>query len=730
MSLIVPDDYSPPKWEVHFHDGKSTKGKTYPLENVYDDDDVIMIMNKIATQLNIADPYSLWLWYEVKVDDVRVFWRWIVDTFYKYAEFCTADEVIQNYYKLTNNRLDKGTLLAELSKDDCVEVFVKANHPVFLPLGVEWQSDGLKVFGNACSNPPQAPLNSIATLNYLHTLSAFSIAKRRVYARLIDTDDLIPKYKGRTSLMTGMLPAPESKVSISSCSIRYVQLRTVPSTIGADVDALFQNFKAFEVAPFIKKINRLTGSMIKLHKFIDVNPTIIETWAKSEVFRKARAHDSLVIWFKSPGEYDSQYSPLTILSDGSVDLKIKLKNVVSLDVVRSFVESINVHIRELSSKLPTLDLNVLRTDSVGFSQTRIVNIVVNASFETQMESDFTNLLAVLKSKEFQPWLAGGREANLFVMQYKRVTDFSSLDNINSYIAKQLTSGTGGLIETLQSIFGLSGSEAVGILESWNQKYKLEDLKAYGFLARKLFQPADITTLRITSSGIGYNVNMDGLTSFGDIGRLQHLLKILFSNAHKYKDGSSDLKASVKLPSKLVKDLKNAKEALKKMVDDSDDEDDDLENFMKDRLDEGEGRERANEEDDNTKAKKSKAAATDPTGVDALNLLKELNDKDKDLFSHRDRNRSSQQYSRVCQKASDRQPVVMSKEELDRSVDAFASTNYIKYGSTESLQNQNYYACPDVWCPKSRKALSRKQYENLIAEKKAPCNDPYETPALF
>lgn len=736
MSLVVPDDYSPASWELHFHDGKTPKAKTFKLENVYDDDDVDMIMKKIAKQLKVTDPYSIWLWYEVQVGDPRVFWRWVVDTIYKYSEFCTAEEVVENYFKLTNHRLDKGTLLAELSKDDCVEVFVKANHPVFLPLGIEWQSDGMNVFGNACSNPPQVPPNSITILQYLHTLSSFNIAKRRLYARVIDTSDLLPQYKGRTSLMTGELPDPLTKVSIPTCSVRYVQLRTKPSSTGADIDTLFQNFKAFEVAPFVKKINRLTGTMIKMHKFIDVSPTIIETWAKSEVFRKARTFDSLVIWFKSPGDDDVQYSPLTILSDGSVDLKVKLKNVVSLDVVREFVENINVHIRELSSKLPTLDTNVLTVNPVGFSQTSIINIVANVGFETQMKSDFTNLQAALKAKEFQHWIAGSREANILLMQYKRVTDFSSLDNINSYIAKHLTTGTTGLlIEKLQSMFGLTGGEAVEILESWNQKYKLEDLKAYGFLARKLFQAADTISLRVTITGTGYNVNMEGMTSFGHILRIQYLLRILFANSHKYKSVDPTPKAPVKISNKLAKDLKNAKEALKKLIDDSDDEDDDLENFMKDRL-EGDGDDGMGEEDeeknDNTEAKPPKNVQnpTDSTGVDALNLLKELKAKDRDLFMHRDRNKKTQQYSRVCQKASDRQPVVMTKAELERSKDAFAATNYINYGSTESLQKQNYYACPDVWCPKSRKALSRSQYEKLISEKKTPCDDPYETPALF
>lgn len=754
--LVVSDTYSPPAWMLHFHNGGAAGGsRPQKLKDVYDDDDVNMLLNKIAVLKNV-DAKRLWLWYAVDVDatGLREFWSWAVGIIYKIAQFCTAVEVAAAYEALTGNKLEVGRLSSELSKEECVDLFVKeaegGTQNVFLPLGVEWHIDGFPVFGSAWSDPPKAPRGT-CTLNYLATLESFHIKSRTIYARVLDESTmrkLIPAYQGMHSMMTGELPAPESKVEVVNCSVRYVNIRTLPTPEGTDVDTLFQNFKAFEVAPFIKKIHRTTGTMIKMHKQIRVDPLVVDTWAKSEVFRKARTSDSLVIWFKSPGEDEPQYSPLTILSDGSLDLKVKVKNVTSLDIIRQFVNAINLQIKELSSTLNVFDLNVFSGELVPFSQTKIIHINAYTSFKAQKHKR-TSLLQVqeaLQTAEFKPWFAGAPEANLFVMHYKRVTDYSSLDNINYYIAKKLASNEGELLMGLQNMFGLTGEQARSLIDDWNRKYSKDEIEAYGFLAKKLFKPAQSTVLYTKVTGTGYVVKMDGMTSFAEIQRMQYILKLIFANSFKIEAVAEQPKQSKdgKLAVKVKKDLKNV---LQNVLE-SDDEDDDINDLLKGKLDdfdwgdEEEGEGEGDGAEGNTGVEippkvQSKSPqvvlqyeANDPNGVKTIDLLKELKTKDLDLFMHPNRNIETQAYSKACQKAASRQPVVMTKAELERSKSAFAATNYINYGSTPEKAAENYYACPDVWCPKSRKALSRVQYEALIATKKAPCDDPYDLPAVF
>jgi hypothetical protein len=747
MSLVVPDNYSPPPWILHFHGGGAGGSRPQKLKDVYDDDDVYMVFQKIAAFKNCTVD-QLWLWYAVDVSatGVREFWTWVAGIIYKVSQFCTAVEVAAAYEALTGSQLEIGRLSSELSKEECVDLFVKeaesGEQNVFLPLGVEWQVDGFQVFGTAWSDPPKAPRGT-CTLNYLCTLESFHIKSRTIYARVMEKTalrKLIPAYQGRESIITELLPAAESKVEVVNCSVRYIQIRTWPTSDGADVDSLFQNFKAFETAPFIKKIHRTTGTMIKMHKHINVDPLVVDSWAKSEVFRKARTSDSLVIWFKSPGDEEPQYSPLTILSDGSLDFKVKVKNVTSLNVVKEFVSQVNLHIRELSSTLELFDIQVLSTDPVPFSQTRVVHINAYTSFKAQKHKR-TSLLQVqeaLQTPEFKPWFAGAQEANLFVMQYKRVTDFSSLDNINYYIAKKLANNEGELLAGLQNMFGLSGEAAKTIIADWKQKYSKEEIEAYGFLAKKLFKPAQSTVLYTKVTGTGYAVKMDGMTSFAEIQRMQHTLKLLFANAFK-------LQAPIEQPGKPVKGAvkikKELKSVLQNVLDSDDESDNDISDLVKDiDWDDEDEENTAPAQDQHVQESQHNTNAAspvilqydpnDPNGVKSIDLIKELKSKDRLLFMHPNRNKEQQAYSKVCQKAASRQPVVMTKSELQRSKSAFEATNFINYGSTPEKAAENFYACPDVWCPKSRKALSRLQYEALITAKKSPCDDPYDLPVLF
>jgi len=101
------------------------------------------------------------------------------------------------------------------------------------------------------------------------------------------------------------------------------------------------------------------------------------------------------------------------------------------------------------------------------------------------------------------------------------------------------------------------------------------------------------------------------------------------------------------------------------------------------------------------------AATDEGSPDAGNngmVLRALQNADPRLFS------SKSNYPKMCGKVSDRQPIHLRAEELERiSPDAY--TTALRYGSTPEMAERNAYICPEVWCPVSRTPMTMKQYRD-------------------
>lgn len=110
---------------------------------------------------------------------------------------------------------------------------------------------------------------------------------------------------------------------------------------------------------------------------------------------------------------------------------------------------------------------------------------------------------------------------------------------------------------------------------------------------------------------------------------------------------------------------------------------------------------------NAKSPVADQVEEDDTNAPHRHLLNRLYSADKRLFDTQDK-----VFSRTCQLASGRQPIVVSDGELNkiRSDHPGAFTDSIKYGS--DVHHQNNYICPRIWCPKSRLALTRHEYERL------------------
>ena len=94
-------------------------------------------------------------------------------------------------------------------------------------------------------------------------------------------------------------------------------------------------------------------------------------------------------------------------------------------------------------------------------------------------------------------------------------------------------------------------------------------------------------------------------------------------------------------------------------------------------------------------------------------IRRLQRFDKDLFVFKGKGKKKFNYARACQSAPEkRQPIVMKKDpKEDKRIKPEAYSNsVIKYGS--SSDNQNYYICPQAWCPICEIPLVLSQVKNL------------------
>lgn len=91
------------------------------------------------------------------------------------------------------------------------------------------------------------------------------------------------------------------------------------------------------------------------------------------------------------------------------------------------------------------------------------------------------------------------------------------------------------------------------------------------------------------------------------------------------------------------------------------------------------------------------------------LGKRRNILDKRLFSY-DSTDIHDSYSRVCNTSDARQPIILTKAEMDnfksKNLEAYNDTNFILWGSQEGVKN--YYLCANIFCFKCNVALTHKQ----------------------
>ena len=619
-----------------------------------------------------------------------------------------------------------------------------------------------------------------------NTMEWYAPFQRHIHAVRIDEKMPVavkhlyfPKWGGRKTKDTGGVAGEEPVSSdgtqhqwTSDCFITYLQLRNIdslPVDRILDIDDLFYTFTDVNTrVPFVKKLSKNTGSMVKIHKSLlslaDSNGgwlsrADLENWVKAEVFRRNAVMDALIIKvvLRRPPEGKVGAIPvlatLTILANGTCDLKLKMpvEMRLTLQDIQGFVDDINKLCSRISKTLIAFDKNIVIQDGMR-TTSKIVRMTTAALFRSNGKiANVASIDNVATTKTYDRYFAvsptaveGGGISHLL---YKRIDGYGSDDAIALYIARQvrLKVTPTDIKLRLQKMFSLSSKDADGLIKAWVDNLKTWRRGSTWQRGRGMLRGVQNVNLRIKPSASVYKVISDGLTSVSQMRRIYAILKLLLQDA-VLKSSKGATKESSAKKTKKSNDNNNDpagqmldEDAVKDIVEEVDDQyladsnDDVIGDF--DNLDDIL---KAYEIDDGPNTSKDTDGNGDDngdgmTGVDdddpSLNdgvdlrddinpveweasyrnyLINELNKADEKLFKFGSEGAQGT-YAKSCQHSSGRQPVVIFEHEVGKQ-DPAAYTNIVNHGSTEELAAKNFYICPDVWCPISRIAMNRDTYE--------------------
>ena len=371
----------------------------------------------------------------------------------------------------------------------------------------------------------------------------------------------------------------------------------------------------------------------------------------------------------------------------------------------------------------------------------------------------TNLMKSFENNPFFNVIRGTKEDGSFLLRYKRVSEFSKMDNISAFISNKIHLPPNEIISEMMNEFSLDEDTATTEYNEKKDTIKLKMINENGkskYIAKYnegIIVEANIVNqnqFQVTVNRMNnplYHNNIIRtlilLTSQSKIGFDLVIHESVRKALEDYEDDASETNEDITLGilNDMLEDDTNEdvnEDANEDADDDNesvasfdslmDDEDDipiideDLNDVQMEQQSEkyvtlldGDGLEDIKPEE-YTNLSKSELRK-----YSSRFILNQLKSADKDLFLP--------DYATRCPIIDKKMPVVINKVEKMR-IDANHPDSYsgfIKTGSTEELKNKNYFICPMVWCPISRTSIT---YEEL-KKNKGKCPPPYEeTPISF
>jgi hypothetical protein len=558
-----------------------------------------------------------------------------------------------------------------------------------------------------------------------------------------------------------------------------------------DLERLFETLVTSKDIPFIK-FKSLNNIYYKVHKetVVPLKPMLLGKWTENKINQFGKTYDTSYILLKVQYSKDV-YCSLLIFDNLCYDIKFSFGSMMreTIKDINKFLYKIDNIIAQVQSVYEHADIppsdKGFATSVANDSNTKVLRwLMTNNIKSDKLNMNYQNFSKIIQNRLFSFFnVIRNPNKNIMHLQYKKVDNYLKYENIQVFITNNFVKDKEETLKRIVNEFVISREDAEKEYDRWFAQNELEVMKVGDrtFIKPKNDNFVNIK-VRLTSS-VDMNFNIEGAKNNNIQERIIHLLVILMeisnqknviddkgaikgdslsakvdnflygnstsskspSRSSSYKDTQIFTKRSFKDSGSEFDDDFNDFEALEEFgtyddLGDMYEDDDDLRALEQEFLKETNAVAALNPVQ-NVKVNKATSAKLfddddnantgDEDSVMKSYFMNMLKSADRDLIDYKvpKGDKSQKSYSRVCQWNGKRQPVVVNTDELAKIQQYNKNIKYIKTGSTPELQEKNFYLCPQVWCPKSKIALTYNDYKNKYNES-CPFPDIEEKPILL
>lgn len=524
----------------------------------------------------------------------------------------------------------------------------------------------------------------------------------------------------------------------TSTVVNFVHIRGDLAQPAVDLEVLFNELESGEDIPFIKFKTPL-NMFYKVHKrsLPKISGEDISRWTKVTAAKDDKSF--LVMKMAFPGARGC-FCSLAMNADLSYSVKINLsiKEAVGVPAVEAFLPRVNGVLSRVAAMYPGSFVPLLPKGVLGISAEAevvrtvqmITSSVVSSLAAKPRYSGFGDVLRGIMYPYFN--IIETKDAGILHLQYKKVSNYTKIGNISTFISHRSGMPRDELVRQVMTTFMVPMAEAEREVEAYSG--------GEGEWAGRGRLGNEMVSVKVRLNDIDMRYMLVGISA-GLADEVRALMEKLLVIADSKK------KEKRKVDVGLIDRMEEAVAAqpvvrIESPIDDvatrglSSDGDDDIDDDLRALQEEFAEEIKALEVAPSPKEKEAKATPAAkkedddaPVKVKGY-VLNKLYEADRNLFKYRtppDAKRKD--YASLCGWVDRRQPVAVSKKELERINREFpqAVDGHVKAGSTPELYERNHYICPKVWCPKSRVALSAEDFERLG---RCPYPEVDEEPIVF
>jgi hypothetical protein len=398
--------------------------------------------------------------------------------------------------------------------------------------------------------------------------------------------------------------------------------------------------------------------------------------------------------------------------------------------------------------VPLVDRDFFNKVAIHDDGTKILRwLTTNSIKSDKLNINFTNFPTIVQSRMSSFFnVIKNPNKNILHLQYKKVDNYLKYENIQVFITNSFVKDREEMLKRIVNEFVVTRDDAEKELERWLSQ---NEVKVFMMGDKVFIKPRNDNYVNIKiklTTSIDMNFNVEGVKNNNVQNRILLLLQALIdiSNEKVQKPKPIELNKVDAIIFGLTPKTKNTASQKNDILGDFGDLGDDFTNYD----DFGD----LFEDDDELKALEAEflnqqpaSGAVASVGADDEDETQEhdedaamksyfmsmLKSADRELIDYKvpKGDKSQKRYSTVCQWNDRRQPVVVNKDEFKKVQEYSKDIKYVKTGSSPDMQEKNYYICPQVWCPKSKIALTYKDFKEKYNES---CPDPnvQEKPILL